>query len=244
MKSSTATRLLRLNREFYDTFAVEFSDSRRTLNPGIVQALGQLGPFDSLLDVGCGDGRVGRALASGAVGQGASRYLGIDYSRRLIDQVGVSGGLPEGFSVIAADLSSVGWASQVARVAGLFDAAACFAVLHHIPGERRRRRLLRAIRSLLKPGGRCAISVWQFLHIERLQRKIVPWPEIGLSPADVDARDFLVDWERGGRGLRYVHHFDEAELVEQCERAGFTVRETFRWDGETGDMGLYGILDR
>ncbi|HEY4691544.1 MAG TPA: class I SAM-dependent methyltransferase, partial [Anaerolineae bacterium] len=125
---------------------------------------------------------------------------------------------------------------------GLFDVAVCFSMLHHIPGARRRLRLMQAIRSVLKPGHRCAVSVWQFLHVPRLARKVVAWSEIGLQPGDVDAGDYLLDWRRGGRGLRYVHHFEEAELTDLCRRAGFDVVETFRSDGQTGNMGLYILL--
>jgi hypothetical protein len=119
----------------------------------------------------------------------------------------------------------------------------CLSALHHIPGRRRRLRLLREIRSLLKLHARCAISVWQFLQVPRLRRKVVAWSEVGLDSIDVDDGDYLVDWRRGGRGLRYVHHFDEAELIGLCRRAGFRVTETYHSDGETGDLGLYILLE-
>jgi len=237
MKTSTARTLLRLNRRFYDTFASEFSDSRSTLQPGIVEALNHLRPFDSLLDVGCGDGRVGRTVQDSI-----QRYVGVDYSANLLAQSNQPTGQPTNLAFLIADLSSSNW---VREVTARFDAAVCFSTLHHIPGARRRRRVLREIRSLLRPHGRCAVSVWQFLHVPRLRRKIVSWIEIGLSDDEVDAGDYLLDWQRGGRGLRYVHHFDEAELIALCERAGFNVIDTYRSDGHasgSGDMGLYVIL--
>ncbi|HLF26143.1 MAG TPA: class I SAM-dependent methyltransferase [Anaerolineae bacterium] len=252
MKASTAHRLLRLNREFYTTFAAEFADSRSALQPGIVRALRQLGTFGSLVDVGCGDGRVGRALAAGVVAHTVNRYLGIDFSSQLIEQARAAHApLPpdSDFSVI--DFSAPGWLERLGEPTNQsanpshFDAAVCFSTLHHIPGARRRLRLLRELRALLGAGARCAISVWQFLHISRLQRKIVPWSEIGLRPEDVDENDYLLDWLRGGRGLRYVHHFDEAELVNLCRRAGFGVLETYRSDGRAsgGELGLYVLLE-
>jgi SAM-dependent methyltransferase len=226
--------LLRLNRQFYDAFAPDFADSRSTLQPGILRALDALRSFKSLIDVGCGDGRVGRALTGRAI----ERYVGVDFSPKLLDQSPLP--LPGGFELMLRDFSKPGWTHGLPR---RFDAVVCFSALHHLPGSRRRLRLLRDIRSLLASRARCAISVWQFLHVPRLRRKIVPWSVIGLSDADVDAGDYLLDWQRGGHGLRYVHHFAEAELVALCERAGLGVCETYRSDGQTGDMGLYVIVE-
>jgi len=230
---------MRLNREFYDGFATQFADSRSALQPGIARALGALGPFDSLIDVGCGDGRVGRALVEGLLERPPARYLGVDFSSRLAERFKAGARWPARYGVAVVDLTAPDWS----RGLGRFDAAVCFSVLHHIPGDGRRARLLRQIRALLNPGGRCAVSVWQVTHVDRLRRKIVDWSEAGLRGPDVDPGDYLIDWQRGGRGLRYVHELGESEMMAVCRRAGFNIGQMYRSDGATGDMGLYAILE-
>ena len=243
MKTAIARRLLGLNRVFYDTFAADFADSRSDLQPGILRALRSMKPYRSLVDIGCGDGRVGRALGAGAAGHIVERYVGVDFSSRLLDRAASpSQALPAHFRLVALDLTRPGWSLTGELSTEPFEAAACFSMLHHVPGPRRRLRLLREIRSILQPGAECVLSVWQFLHVLRLRRKIVPWPEIGLRAEAVDTGDYLLDWQRGGRGLRYVHHFEEAELIALCQCAGFQVNNTYRSDGQTGDMGLYAHL--
>jgi hypothetical protein len=94
---------------------------------------------------------------------------------------------------------------------------------------------------LLKKDGLFVHSNWQFLNSPRLKARIQPWESIGLSPDEVDANDYLLDWKRGSAGLRYVHHFDEHELEELAQAGGFGIVETFHSDGENGKLGLYQI---
>ncbi len=86
------------------------------------------------------------------------------------------------------------------------------------------------------------ISVWQFLQSPRLRRKIVLWEQVGLKQAAMDPGDYLLDWRRGGHGLRYVHHFETDELNTLCVHAGFHVDDIFYSDGENGTLGLYMLL--
>ena len=62
-----------------------------------------------------------------------------------------------------------------------------------------------------------------------------------LAQADVDSGDYLLDWRRGGKGYRYVHHFSEDELSRLAKLSGFHVVESFYSDGATGNLGLYQI---
>lgn len=83
------------------------------------------------------------------------------------------------------------------------------------------------------------LSNWDFLASDRLRRRIIPWQMIGLADDDVEPGDYLLDWRRGGHGLRYVHHFTPPALESLARDAGFEVDETFRADGEGGRLGLY-----
>ncbi len=243
MKTSIAHRLIRLNRAFYDQFAPDFAASRSALQPGLLRALALLGERRSLVDLGCGDGRVGRALAAGLVANRVERYLGVDSSSGLLAQALPAGeAWPSGFGLLEVDMAAPRWSSGLIGGDGRFTAAVCLAALFHIPGARRRLRLLREMRALLAPDGLAVVSVWRFLHVPRLARKIVPWAEVGLQSAEVDRGDYLLDWRRGGRGLRYVHHFAPGELVASCRRAGFAVVDSYESDGATGDMSHFVVL--
>jgi hypothetical protein len=240
VQRSIRRKLIELNLALYGRFAGEFSSSRAVLQPGIVRALATLGSFSSLVDLGCGDARVGRALLGGQVGltvQGwRGYYLGVDASRELL---ALAPSQTESFQLLPVDLSQEDWIEHIPRPEGGFEALVLFSVLHHIPGKVQRLHFLRECSTLLLEGGRWALSVWQFLHQERFRDRLVPWSSIKVREDEVESGDVLQDWRRGGRGLRYVHSFGLEELHELCEKAGLQVEEHFRSDGESGDLGLY-----
>ncbi len=234
MQDQIAARLLRLNREFYQTFGPSFAETRGRLQPGVVRALAALPPQAAVLDLGCGHGLLARELAGRSH---AGAYLGLDVDEAFVERAKHQS-LPPRFAFAAVDLSGPGWAADVS---GPFDEVFALAILHHIPKAAMRRRFLRQVRSLAATHARLTLSVWDFCASARLRRRIVPWSAIGLTEADVDTGDYLVDWRRGGRGLRYVHRFEEAELRALAEATGFAVAETYRSDGEDSRLGLYQI---
>ena len=206
MDAVTANKLIELNRQFYQTFGKDFSATRGRLQPGVRRILEDLEGTEQILDVGCGNGELARELARR--GHRGS-YLGLDFSLPLLQ---AAESRLEDFSASfkQADITSSDWDASLS--ASSFDIVYAFAVLHHIPGEEIRLRLLQKIHRLLKPGGRFILSNWQFLNSDRLKARIQDWEKAGLSPAQVDEDDYLLDWRAGGSGLRYVHHFSEAEL--------------------------------
>jgi tRNA (uracil-5-)-methyltransferase TRM9 len=232
MDSATATRLIQLNRHFYDRFSADFSATRQRLQPGVTRVLGMLTGNESILDLGCGNGELARTLARR--GHRGS-YLGLDFSLPLLSD---AESLPEGFDArfMEVDLTSA-WTLNVERLT--FNVITCFATLHHIPSTGLRLQLIETVRKLLAPNGRFIHSNWQFLNSAKLRGRVQPWERIGLSEADVDAGDYLLDWRRGGEGLRYVHQFSEEELAELAKASRFEIVETFYSDGEGGRLGLY-----
>ncbi len=234
MNPTTLSRLLDLNRQFYQTFALPFSATRQRLQPGVIRILDQISPTDDLLDLGCGNGELARELARcGHEGT----YTGLDFSTPLLEQAAPD--QPPHFKFLQADLSTTDWDTPLAG--SRYKAVMAFAVLHHLAGVELRLQILRKIRSLLPDVGHFIHSHWQFLNSSRLAARVQPWEAIGLSQADVDPGDYLLDWRQGGTGLRYVHHFSEAELTELAHLTGFEVVESFLSDGENQRLGLYQV---
>ncbi len=236
MNESTATRLIALNKQFYQTFGREFSSTRQRLQPGVKRVLERLTGNESILDLGCGNGEMARELMRrGHRGP----YTGLDFSLSLLE-VARHGWEDAPATFVRANLTTPQWDKKIiASMSAPFDLVTAFATLHHIPGTATRLNILNKIHAFLRPGGQFVHSEWQFLNSDKLRKRILPWEEIGLNEADVDPGDYLLDWRSGGRGLRYVHHFDEAELNALAAAARFRVREAFYSDGENGRLGIY-----
>jgi len=237
MDVATAARLIQLNKDFYTRFGDSFSATRHRIQPGARRILATLRGDESILDLGCGNGEFARALAKrGHCGS----YLGADFSLHLLRDAESQ---PEGFSAKFAevDLTELSVKSNQLATTDHWSLITAFAVLHHIPSTELRLDIFRTVRQLLKPDGLFIHSNWQFLNSEKLKGRIQPWEAVSISPSEVDAGDYLLDWRSGGEGLRYVHHFTEAELGELASASGFRVAESFSSDGETGNLGLYQV---
>lgn len=239
MEEPVVSHLLDLNRQFYQTFALQFSATRGRLQPGVLRVLEGVPADARLLDLGCGNGALARHLCRK---DHRGVYVGVDASEALLAEA--RKGLPESFAAefLHADLAQPGWDSGLPDLP--FDFIFAFAVLHHLPGAGLRRRLLADLRSHLAQEGRFAHSEWQFLSSPRLQGRIQPWEKAGLTPEQVDPGDCLLDWRRGGTGLRYVHHFSEQELAALAGETGFEILASFLSDGQGGRLSLYQIWKR
>lgn len=236
MDSATAARLIQLNRDFYDRFGADFSATRQRLQPGVTRLLPTFARDASILDLGCGNGELARALARR--GHRGS-YLGLDFSVPLLSDASA---LPDGFDAkfIEADLTKLSVISdQFSVFSDPFSVITCFATLHHIPSHALRSQLINFAREHLALDGKFILSNWQFLNSARLRARIQPWERIGLTASVVDAGDYLLDWRRGGEGLRYARQLSEEELADLARESGFEIVESFYSDGEGGKLGLY-----
>ncbi len=237
MKADIAQRLIELNKKFYSDFGRPFSATRGRIQPGVRRVIDSLDGDETVLDLGCGNGELARTLARGGH-RGA--YLGLDFSLPLLKD---AESMPDGFSAEfrELDLTQLSVDSDQLSVTDYWSLITAFAVLHHIPGQRLRLDILKTIRELLAPDGRFIHSNWQFLNSPRLRQRVRAWSEAGLTEADVDNGDYLLDWRSGGTGLRYVHHFSEAELIELARASRFEIIETFYSDGKEGNLAIYQV---
>lgn len=246
METAIIQKLAALNAEFYEAHGENFADARPRLPSGVQRVLEQIPTGSRVLEIGCGDGKVGRRLAV----RGCA-YVGVDVSnamveraKRFSERLAVNS---EPFTVhrslnfFQADVLHPAWAEVIEGQ--VFDWIVAFAVWHHLPGAETRARVVRECAARLAENGRLVFSNWQFTRSERLKGRIRPWAELGLDEAQVEPNDYVLSWERKGqRGLRYVHLLDEAEARRLAAQANLRVLETFSADGVSGDLAEYVVL--
>jgi len=240
MKRQTIDQLLTLNRDFYDAFADAFADSRPVTDPSVTCILPYIPERVSVLDVGCGNGRLARLLARE---RPHAAYVGLDAEAALIERAREQTrhlAIATRFHVT--DVTRPGWHETFPPAH--FDRAVILAMLHHIPSFDLRARILRETARLVSPAGRLIVSTWQFSSNARMRRKIVDWAEVDIPKEALEPGDYLLDWKRGGQGLRYCHMIDEEEIERLAAASDLRVRETFRAGGREGDLSLFAVLER
>jgi 2-polyprenyl-3-methyl-5-hydroxy-6-metoxy-1,4-benzoquinol methylase len=209
------------------------------LQPGVQRFLEELLPVKRVLDLGCGNGELWRTLHERGY---RGEYVGVDFSDELL-QIAASpydnAPIPNQAIFIQADISVPGWEKKLPS--GKYDMILAFAVLHHIPSRELRLDILRKVRAMIQPKGTFIHSEWQFMNSQRLRKRLQPWDAISLSDDQVEPGDYLLDWRHGGYGYRYVHHFDEDELIHLATESDFNISSTFLSDGEGGKLGIYQV---
>lgn len=232
MHKEVITLLNNLNRTFYDELADAFSASRGATEPGLERVFTRMQSRARVLDLGCGQGRVAALLPAGCA------YVGMDFSAEMLSIAQRQPThIPARF--VMGNLLDPGWP---ALVEGCYDWIILRAALHHIPGAENRQAIVKRATDCLAPQGRLLLANWQFLEIERLRRRLLPWDVVGLRPDDVEPGDYLLNWQREGYGIRYVHLIDEDETKALAAGAGLTVETLFRADGHQNNLTLYAVL--
>ena len=247
-----------INREFYTTFAEQFSRSRSAPWSGWGRVLGHLKaswvscapgtPADEPLigDVGCGNGRFG-CFAARTLHR-PIRYVGLDSSASLLQAARSALQGVGSVTLVEHDLVLAPIERPLPRAA-MSGAAliAVFGVMHHLPGRRRRLALVTAFGRELPPGGVLALSFWRFGG-ERFCRRRVPWSQIedrleipldALEPGDV-----LLRWGSSEAAVRYCHLVDQSEISQLLEATGLDCIDHFTADGHSDDLNEYFVLRR
>lgn len=229
MDKETQRRLNQINRDFYRLTAAEFDGSRQSAWQGWERMLDAIDlPLASVLDIGCGNGRLARFLARRQAD--AFNYIGLDNSPELLAYARCQDPRVK-LELIEQDVILGALPARRAQLVALFG------LLHHVPGAERRRELLRAAARCVLPGGYLVWAAWRFYEQERFRRRILPWPD----DIAVERHDYLLDWRRGERALRYCHYIDDEEHAELVAAADLPVIDDYRADG---GLNRYTVLRR
>lgn len=235
MDEQTRATLNQINRDFYATTATEFDATRGRAWVGWERLLSEISlPIESILDVGCGNGRFGVFMAEHQTQ--AFRYHGADNNPKLLD---FARHTLTDYSQIDVTLSEQD-AILGELPAGDYDLVALFGVIHHVPGYEQRQAFMRALASRVKSNGYLVFAAWRFYEQARFKKRIVAWDD----DLTVEQHDYLLDWRRGERALRYCHYVDDAEHADLIQATGLTLIADYRADGSTNDLNRYSVLGR
>jgi SAM-dependent methyltransferase len=237
MDKKTADKIIRQNRENYDSFAESFSGTRNYL-PEATKSLfeGCVKAGDCVLDIGCGNGR----LYSFFKEKGAN-YVGIDNSKKLVKIA------KNKFS--EADFT-IGDALDLPFAPDSFDLVVSMAVLHHIPSKGYRKKFFGEMRRVLKTGGILIVTVWDVRlrqmvktrQWKRLKGYIKAQAMIPFGFSGFDFGDFYISWQN--RFPRYIHAFNPSELEGFARSEGFSVQRSGTQKGGSKESNLYIIAKK
>ena len=148
-------------KETYDEIASDFSQTRNYIWPDLKPFLSKIKSKSSILDVGCGNGRLLLGLPDSV------HYTGMDISPNLLHKA------QEKFPhhhFIETDITK----PQIWKHLGKFDYIYCIAVMHHLPDRDSQLFVLRQIKDHLKPDGKILITVWNLWQKKYIKYHVDP----------------------------------------------------------------------
>lgn len=250
MDQNTILKLNQLNKNFYQTVAQDFSNTRNyfwqgweKLIPSISELLKNKKTI-RVLDLGCGNGRFALFLAKHFAGQ--VDYLGLDSDEQLLsiaqkklNQQNITTEFKQ-FDLVENLLNQ-----QLAnKFTQKFDLIVMFGVIHHLPALQLRQQLISNLNTLLNPDGLLIFSCWQFAKEARFKDRVEDPQNLSFDPTQLEKNDFILDWRKGQKAYRYCHFVDESELKTLSKSYPWKNQQTFLADGKSQQLNLYWLGEK
>ena len=134
-------------KNIYDNIGKEFSSSRQYIWPDLKPYLKNVKSGSSVLDVGCGNGRLLLGLPE------KTKYTGLDISKELLKEA--ERAHPE-HKFYETDITKESLWKHLPQ----YDYIFCVAVFHHLPTKKDQLFVLNQIKRHLKPRGKILITAW------------------------------------------------------------------------------------
>lgn len=167
-------------------------------------------PNDSILDLGCGNGRLYQLLADKSI-----VYAGFDISKGLISIARENYGKLQNVEFIIGDMSR-----GLPFKNNFFNLTYIIASFHHLPNREDRINLLSELKRSSKNGAHVIMTNWNLAHPDFQKR----------YDLDLTQKDFEIPW-KNNQGeimkIRYYHLFDAEELKLLFDEVGLEVVDQY-----------------
>jgi 2-polyprenyl-3-methyl-5-hydroxy-6-metoxy-1,4-benzoquinol methylase len=212
MKEQQVEKLLKVVKDNYQEIAGDFDETRKKpIWPELLKRVSNVKDGDSILDVGCGNGRLLEALKDKKI-----NYLGIDNSENLIALAQKN--YPDNEFVVGNIL-------DLEELKEKYNLVISVAVLHHLPSFKLRQHALLQMLNATKDGGSVIFSVWRLWNNKKYRPLLLQniWRKI-TGRYDLEISDLLFSWKnKDGQSVsqRYYHAFTKRELKKLIKAAGY-----------------------
>jgi ubiquinone/menaquinone biosynthesis C-methylase UbiE len=221
MKKEVAKKILEKVKVDYSRIAPDFSRTRQALWEEMKDFKKFVKDGDKILDLGCGNGRLYEIFEGMSID-----YLGVDNSPELIEFAKQRWGEDENRKFMVGDATNLDWWDGKK-----YNAVFVIAVLHHIPSDDLRKKVIQNMAQVLEDGGLLIMTNWDLYQTKYLSfvLKNIFLKTFGRS--ELDFGDALIPWRdpetRQVVAAKYNHAFTLRELERLVKSAGFEVLENF-----------------
>lgn len=209
--------IINQNKEVYNGIASHFSDTRSFLWEDLVFLKQYVKSGDSVLDVGCGNGRLYQLFEkkSSSREQGTVSFTGIDISDGLIKIARENN--PE-CKFVVGDMRKLSFGD------GSFDVVYSLVAFHHLPDHESQLQALSEMKRVLKPGGKIVLLNWNAYSV---------WVKEKIEKGDYEDLGnnlFKVPWKKQNKmveGDRIYYGFTLEELEGLFKEVGLKLEEQY-----------------
>ncbi len=209
----------------YNEISREFSDSRAFIGKEFEEFRGYLQPGQTILDLGCGNGRLVDFLEKEAAtwNQKTYYYMGVDSSKNLLAEAKRK---HPGHTFKPGDMV------KMPVKDGTIDVLFCIRAFHHLPTVKLRLKALKEMKRVLKPQGVLILTVWNLWQKKYWPQLVKAFIRSIVTLGTYKPGDTFIPWGKAKK-QRYYHAFTMKELREMLVESGWNILELSKTDLQT-----------
>ncbi|MBX2811970.1 MAG: class I SAM-dependent methyltransferase [Myxococcales bacterium] len=220
------------NLQFYETVGDSFSQTRNFPWQGWHTIVWPSQPILSVLDIGCGNGRLYPFLAKRYA---KLSYTGVDFSPTLLayaaKNIQTYGRPQDETTLIQQDIH------DLPESLSSFDCICAFGVLHHVAQRSRRHQLITSLAYRLCSRGQLWVTLWQFAHDPRFARHTVSLPDEEAVSTTIEPGGRWLNFS--GVGHRYCVDITPEEITQSAAMSDLRLLNRFYADGKSARLNIY-----